>query len=82
MRQAEAVQHHVRLSCVAPSLLQQAPASGAKTERFACAQGDSTIGQKVLSIARDALQSLLTLVEQLLAQGHSCEHILEVLMPA
>jgi hypothetical protein len=28
------------------------------------------------------LKSLLKLVEQLFAQGHSCEHILEVLMPA
>jgi hypothetical protein len=28
------------------------------------------------------LLSLLKLVEQLLAQGHSCEHILGVLMPA
>jgi len=28
------------------------------------------------------LQSLLKLVAQLLAQGQSCEHILEVLMPA
>ena len=63
-------------------LLQQAPASGSETERFAFAQGTITIGQKVRTIARDALQGLLKLVEQLLAQGHSCEHILEVLMPA
>jgi hypothetical protein len=82
VRKEEAVKRHFRLSCVAQSLLQQAPASGSETERFAFAQGDSTIGQKVRTIARDALKSLLKLVEQLLAQGHSCEHILEVLMPA
>ena len=82
VRKEEAVKRHFRLSCVAQSLLQQAPASGAKTERFAFAQGTITIGQRVRTIARDALQSLLKLVEQLLAQGHSCEHILEVLMPA
>ena len=82
VRKEEAVKRHFRLSCVAPSLLQQAPASGAETERFAFAQGAITIGQKVRTIARDALQSLLKLVEQLLAQGHSCEHILGVLMPA
>jgi hypothetical protein len=82
VRKEEAVKRHFRLSCVAPSLLQQAPASGAKTERFAFAQGEITVGQKVRAIARDALHSLLKLVEQLLAQGHSCEHILEVLMPA
>ena len=82
VRKEEAVKRHFRLSCVAQSLLQQVPASGSATERFAFAQGDSTIGQRVRTIARDALQSLLKLVEQLLAQGHSCEHILEVLMPA
>jgi len=70
------------LSCVAQSLLQSAPASGSETERVAFAQGEVTIGQKVRTIARDALKNLLQLVEQLLAQGHSCEHILEVLMPA
>src|SRR5919197_1186117 len=82
VRKEEAVKRHFRLSCVAQSLLQQAPASGSETERFAFAQGAITIGQKVRTIARDALQSLLKLVEQLFAQGHSCEHILEVLMPA
>ena len=46
------------------------------------AQGAITIGQKVRTIARDALKNLLKLVEQLFAQGHSCEHILGVLMPA
>jgi hypothetical protein len=82
VRKEEAVKRHFRLSCVAQSLLQQAPASGSTTERFAFAQGDITIGQRVRTIARDALKNLLMLVEQLLAQGHSCAHILEVLMPA
>jgi hypothetical protein len=82
VRKEEAVKRHFRLRCVAQSLLQQAPASGSATERFAFAQGASTIGQRVRTIAREALQSLLKLVEQLLAPGHSCEHILEVFMPA
>jgi hypothetical protein len=82
VRKEEAVKRHFRLSCVAQSLRQQAPASGAETERVAFAQGTSTIGQKVRTIARDALQSLLKLVEHLFAQGHSCEHILGILMPA
>jgi hypothetical protein len=82
VRKEEAVTRHCRLSCVAQSLLQRTPASGAETERFAFAQGTITIGQRVRTIAREALQSLLKLVEQLLAQGQSCEHILEVLMPA
>ena len=67
MRKEEAVKRHFRLSCVAQSLLQQTPASGSATERCAFAQGDITIGQRVRTIARDALQSLLKLVEQLLA---------------
>ena len=41
-----------------------------------------TIGQKVYTRARDAVQNLLKLVEQWFAQGHRCEPILEVLMPA
>jgi hypothetical protein len=82
VRKEEAVKRHFRLSCVAQSLVQRAPASGSTSERFAFAQGDTTIGQRVRTIAREALHSLLKLVEQLLAQGHSCEHILGVLMPA
>lgn len=82
VRKEEAVKRHFRLRCVAQSLLQQTPASGSATERCAFAQGDITIGQRVRTIARDALQRLLKLVEQLLAQGHSCAHILEVFMPA
>jgi hypothetical protein len=65
VRQEEAVKRHFRLSGVAQSLLQQAPASGSATERFAFAQGNLTIGQWVQTIARDALRSLLKLVEQL-----------------
>jgi hypothetical protein len=82
VRKEEAVRRHFRLSCVAQSLVQRAPASGSASERFAFAQGQNTVGQRVRTIARDALHSLLKLVEQLFAQGHSCEHVLEVLMPA
>jgi hypothetical protein len=81
-RKEEAVPRHFHLSCVAQSLVQRAPASGRKSERLAFAQGQSTVGQRVRTIARDALHSLLKLVEQLFAPGHSCEHVLEVLMPA
>ena len=81
-RKEEAVTRHFRLSCVAQSLLQRTPASGAETERFAFAQGQETVGQRVHTLARAAFHGLLRLVERLLAQGHSCAHILEVLMPA
>jgi hypothetical protein len=65
VRKEEAVKRHFRLSCVAQSLLQQTPASGSATERFAFAQGDITIGQRVRTIAREALKRLLKRVEQL-----------------
>jgi hypothetical protein len=81
VRKEEAVTRHFRLSCVAQSLVQRTPASGAETERFAFAQGHETVGQRVRTIARDAFHGLLRLVERLFAQGRSCEHILEVLMP-
>lgn len=82
MRKEEAVQRHFRLSCVAQSLVQRAAVKASTSERFAFAPEKITVGQKVRTIAREALHKLLKLVERLLAQGHSCEHILEVLMPA
>ena len=82
VRKEEAVKRHFRLSCVAQSLLQRAPASGMKSERVAFAQGKNTVGQRVQTIARDALHGLLQFVHQLFRQGHSCDHVLEVLMPA
>jgi hypothetical protein len=81
-RQAEAGKRPFRLRGVAQSLLPQAPAAGAATERCAFAHGEITIGQTVRTIARDALQSLRKLVEQLWVQGHNCEHLWEGLMPA
>ena len=82
VRTEEAVKRHLRLSCVAQSLVQRVPASGSTSDRFAFAQGKDTVGQRVHTIARDALHGLLKLVEQLFAQGRSCMQILEVLMPA
>jgi hypothetical protein len=82
VRKEEAVKRHFRLSCVAQSVLQRAPVEKSTSERFAFAPDQMTVGQKVRTIAREALHGLLKLVEHLLAQGHSCEHILEVFMPA
>jgi hypothetical protein len=81
-RKEEAVTRHFRLSCVAQSLLQRAPARGSTSERLAFAQGESPVGQKVRAIAREAFQGLLKLVEPLFAQGQSCEHIVDMVMPA
>ena len=82
VRKEEAVQRHFRLSCVAQSLVQRAPAAGADTERFAFAKGEPTFGQRCRAITREVLHGLLQFVAQLLAQGRSCEAILEMLMPA
>jgi hypothetical protein len=82
VRKEEAVQRHFRLSCVAQSLVQRAPASGAETERFAFAKGEPTFGQRCRTIAREALQGLLQFVAQRFGQGATCEQLLEQLMPA
>jgi hypothetical protein len=82
VRKEEAVKRHLRLRCVAQSLVQQASASGAETERFAFAKGETTVGQRCRTIARDVMQGLLQFVAQLLRQGRSCEEILELLIPA
>jgi hypothetical protein len=81
-RKEEAVTRHFRLRGVAQALVQRGPASGSTADRFAFAQGEGTVGQRVRTRARDALHGLLKLVEPLLAQGRSCTQILEVLMPA
>jgi hypothetical protein len=82
VRKEEAVLRHFRLSCVAQSLLQRVPASPSESERFAFAQGNITVGQKVRTITREVFSSLLQLAQQLFVQGYSCAHVLEVLMPA
>jgi hypothetical protein len=82
VRKEEAVQRHFRLSCVAQSLVQRAPASGVETERFAFAKGEPTFGQRCRAITREVLHGLLQFVAQLLGHGRSCEAILEMLMPA
>ena len=81
-RKEEAVTRHFRWSCVAQSLVQRVPASGSNSDRCAFAQGEDAVGQRVRTIARDALHGLLKLGEQLFAQGRSCTQILEGLMPA
>ena len=81
VRKEEAVTRHFRLSCVAQSLLQRASTSPSAAERFAFAQGAITVGQKARAIAREALEGRLRWAASLLARGHKCEQILEMLMP-
>lgn len=82
VRKEEAVTRHFRLSCVAQSIIQRAPASESKSERYAFAQGQITYGQKCRAIGRQVMRSLLELMRQLFAQGKSCDEVLELLMPA
>ena len=83
LRNEEAVKRHFCLSCVAQSALQSASCSGGKSERLNQAQeNEPTIGQRLYTLAREALYNLLELTHNLLAQGKSKEQVLEVIMPA
>ncbi|MEM1281057.1 MAG: hypothetical protein AAGG53_13810, partial [Cyanobacteria bacterium P01_H01_bin.152] len=83
LRKEEAVKRHFCLSCVAQSLLQSTPSSGQSSERFEFAQPhEQTIGQRLYTLGREALQQMLEMTQGLLAQGRSVEQIMEVLMPA
>ena len=81
VRKEEAVKRHFRLSCVAQSLVQRAACSGGKSERFEFADEKATVGQKVYTIAREALAGVLQFAQGLFAQGRTCDQVLEVLMP-
>ena len=76
------MKRHFCLSCVAQSVLQQAGCSGRKSERFNLTQeNESTIGQRLYTLTREALHNLLKLAYTLLTQGKSREQVLEVMMP-
>ena len=82
VRTEEAVTRHLRLSCVAQSLIQRAPAVASAVEKFEFAGGEITFGQRCRAIAREVFQALLQVAQRLFAGGQSCEQVLEVFMPA
>lgn len=82
VRNQQAVKRHLRLSCVAQSLLQRVTGSGGKSERFSFANGTQTLGQKLHSLSREALAQVLELAHGLFSNGRSTAQVLEVLMPA
>jgi hypothetical protein len=82
VRNQEAVKRHFCLSCISQSLLQSLPCQGQKSERFMFAHNQQTVGQQLYSLTREAYLQMLHLVQGLFAQNHTCEHVLEVLMPA
>ena len=82
VRNEEAVKRHLRLSCLAQSLLQRVPTIASTSEQFAFAKGEITLGQRCRTITREVFHSLLSLAKRLFAGGYSCEQGAEVLMPA
>jgi hypothetical protein len=82
VRNEEAVKRHFRLSCLAQSLLQRAPAVVSTAEQFAFAKGQITFGQRCRAITREVFHSLLALAKRLFAGGYSCDQVAEALMPA
>ncbi|MGH9767660.1 MAG: transposase [Blastocatellia bacterium] len=56
--------------------------SGGKSERFEFADEKATVGQKVYTIAREALAGVLQLAQGLFAQGRTCDQVLKALMPS
>jgi len=82
VRNEEAVKRHLRLSCLAQSVLQRAPALASTSEQFAFAKGEMTFGQRCRAITRAVFHSLLSVAQRLFAGGYSCEQVAEVLMPA
>ncbi|MGE0683960.1 MAG: hypothetical protein AB7P69_24030, partial [Candidatus Binatia bacterium] len=82
VRNEEAVNHHLRLSCLAQSLLQRTPAIASTSEQFAFAQGAITFGQRCRTITREVFLSLLSFAQRLFAGGYSCTQVAEALMPA
>jgi hypothetical protein len=82
VRNEEAVKRHLRLSCLAQSILQRTPTIASTSEQFAFAKGTITFGQRCRAITREVFSSLLSLAQRLFAGGYSCEQVVEALMPA
>lgn len=83
LRNEEAVKRHFCLSCVAQSALQQASCGGRKSERFNLTpENESTIGQRLYTLTREAFHNLLKLSQSLMLQGQSTQQVLEVMMPS
>ena len=82
VRNEEAVNRHLRLSCLAQSILQRTPTVVSTSEQCAFAKGETTFGQRCRTITREVFHSLLSFAQRLFAGGYSCEQVTEALMPA
>ena len=81
VRNEEAVKRHLRLSCLAQSILQRSPSSVSTSEQFEFAKGESTFGQRCRTITREVFLSLLSFAQRLFAGGYSCAQVADSLMP-
>jgi len=81
VRNEEAVNRHLRLSCLAQSILQRVPTIASTSEQFAFAKGETTFGQRCHAVTREVFHSLLSFAQRLFAGGYSCEQVTEALMP-
>ena len=82
MRKEEAVNRHLRLSCLAQSILQRPPTIASTSEQFAFAKGAIPFGQRCRALTREVFSSLLSVAQRLFAGGYSCDQVTEALMPA
>jgi hypothetical protein len=82
VRNEEAVNRHLRLSCLAQSMLQRTPTIASPSEQFAFAKGTITFGQRCRAMTREVFSSLLSVAQRLFAGGYSCEQVTQALMPA
>ncbi len=82
LRNQEAVERHLRLSCVAQSILQRVSAPVSTSEKFEFANGKTTIGQKWRTITREIFRSLVLKISQFVKDGKSIDYMMDVLMPA
>ena len=81
VRNEEAVKRHLRLSCLAQSMLQRMPTIASTSEQFAFAKGTITFGQRCRALTREVFHSLLSVAQRLFAGGYSCDQVTEALMP-
>src|SRR5215213_8634244 len=73
------LKRHLRLSCLAQSILQRTPTIASTSEQFAFAKGEKTFGQRCRAITREVFHSLISFAQRLFAGGYSCEHVAEAL---
>lgn len=81
LRSEEGVKRHLRMSCIAQSILQEMTSALSTSEKFSFAKGQSTLGQKWRFILREIFHGLLIKVKSFIKKGWSISDIMDTLMP-